>query len=101
MRNKFENARQRNMELNNLYNSPKYKPLKYTAIGLMLVVTALFLFMAIKMDHLSVRLLLFLRGCAGALTTIAVVLIAIFYYRVNRDYESNRFNKKRGDDSRE
>lgn len=93
MRDQRARRYRRRMELNKLYQSRRHRGLKYTAMGVFGVVVILFLTMIIVMDRLSVRMLLLLRGCAGALTIIGVALYAVYVYRINRDYQ----NGERGD----
>lgn len=81
------------MELNTLYQSRRHRGLKYAAMGLFGVVVILFLTMIMVMGRLSVRMVLLLRGCAGALTIIGVALSAVYVYLINRDYQ----NGERGD----
>ena len=80
-------------ELNQRYKSSKYKRLKYTALGFFIAGIVLFAIMIVFMDSLSDWMYLFLRGCAGVLALIGVIIYAIYVYRINRDYERERVRK--------
>lgn len=76
-------------KLNQRYKSPKYKTLKYTALGFFIADIILFAIMIVVMNNLSEWWYLFLRGCAGVLALIGVIIYVVYIYRINRDYEHN------------
>lgn len=84
--------------LNAWFKRPKYRIWKYIIIG---DATALFLLLLatiVFMDILSWNAVMIMRGCAGVLGIGFVVLAAMFYYLVYRDYIKHRFdprNKKK------
>lgn len=77
-------------ELNKLYKTPANLKLKYIALCVIGVAIALMIACIFLMDTISWRLLLFMRGCAGVLAFIFIVLVAILIYRVNSAYLKNR-----------
>ena len=70
-------------ELNQRYNSTKYKYLKYTALAFFIADIGLFAVMIATMDNLSDWWYLFLRGCAGILALIGVIIYVVYAYRIN------------------
>lgn len=95
MRNNLYKFLHRREQLNKLYNSPKYRGLKYTAIGISCLIILLFIIMIIYMDELSYKMLLILRGSAGVLACIVFILSAIYFYRINRDYEHDKYKHRK------
>lgn len=78
-------------ELNKLYNKPANRKIKYCALVAISITIALMLAMLIWREQLSYRNILLMRGLAGLLAIIFVVLCGILVYRVNREYiNSNR-----------
>ena len=47
------------------------------------------------MDSLAWQTVMVLRGCAGVLGIIFVVIAAIYYYVVYKDYIANRLDPRR------
>lgn len=78
-------------DLNKLYNKPANRKIKYCALVAISITIALMLAMLIWREQLSYRNILLMRGFAGLLAIIFVVLCGILVYRVNREYiNSNR-----------
>ncbi len=73
-------------ELNKLYNKPANRKIKYCAVVAISITIALMLAMLIWREQLSYRNILLMRGFAGLLAIIFVVLCGILVYRVNREY---------------
>lgn len=73
-------------EIKKLYDTPANRRLKYCALGAIAVSVLLMLFMIIRMDALSDKVLLLLRGCAGLGAIIFVSLYVCLVYRVYREY---------------
>lgn len=73
-------------KLNKLYNSPVNKRLKRIAICVIVLAITLLITCIFALDSISWQLLLFMRGCAGLLAVIFVVLVGILVYRVNSAY---------------
>ena len=81
-------------ELNQRYKSPKYKHLKYTALAFFIADIVLFAVMIATMGNLSDWWYLFLRGCAGALALIGVIIYIVYVYLINRDYERDKYIRR-------
>lgn len=77
-------------ELNNLYNAPEYRRLKYCAFAFIAVAICLLLAISIWSDKISVNAMLVMRGCAGVCAIIFVVIVGILSYRVNKQHVNNR-----------
>ncbi len=82
-------------ELNQRYKSPKYKHLKYTAFGFFVACIIMYAIMIIAMDNMSDWWFLFLRGCAGALALVGVIIYVVYVYRINRDYERDKYIRRK------
>lgn len=82
-------------ELKKLYNTPANLRLKRIALCVIGVAVAFLISMIFLADKVSWQLWYFMRGCAGALAIIFVIIVTILVYRVNRAYISgNRRDKK-------
>ena len=91
-RRERENRQIRQEELRKLYHTPANLRLKYIAIGAMFPVFVLMLIMIVWIDVLSVRTILFMRGCCGLFAIISVIVYAILVYRVNSAYQKGLDN---------
>lgn len=82
-------------ELKKLYNTPANLRLKHIALCVIGLAIAILISMIFLVDKVSWQLWYFLRGCAGVLAIIFVIIVAILVYRVNRAYiTGNTRNKK-------
>lgn len=82
-------------ELKKLYNTPVNLRLKRIALCVIGVAVAILISMIFLVDKVSWQLWYFMRGCAGALAIIFVIIVTILVYRVNRAYISgDRRDKK-------
>ena len=70
---------QRKNEIDELYNAPQNRRLKYSAIAVIAVAVLLLLSMLIWIDKIPVKAMLFMRGCAGLGALIFVILIGIYH----------------------
>ncbi len=82
-------------ELRNLYNAPANLRLKRMALCVVGVAIAILISMIFLVDKVSWELLYFMRGCAGVLAIVFVVIVAILVYRVNRAYITGDKSGKR------
>lgn len=73
-------------ELRKLYNTPANLRLKRIALCVIGVAITMMISMIFLVDKVSWQLLYFMRGCAGVLAIVFVVVVAILVYRVNRAY---------------
>ena len=80
----------RGEELEKYYRIPANRRLKHIAIGVMAVGIALMLAIIIWMDDISLRMMLFLRGCAGLCALAFVILCGVLFYRVYSAYIHDR-----------
>lgn len=83
-------------ELKKLYNTPTNLRLKNIALCVIGVAIAIMISLIFLMDIISMQLLAVMRGCAGVLAIIFVIMVAVLVYRVNSDYiAGKRRNIKR------
>ena len=82
-------------EVGKLYNTPANLRLKRIALCVIVVAIAIMISMIFLVDKVSWELLYFMRGCAGVLAIVFVVIVAILVYRVNRAYITEDGNRKR------
>ncbi len=82
-------------ELKRLCNTPANLRLKHIALCVIGVAIAILISMIFLVDKVSWQLLYFMRGCAGVLAIVFVVIVAILVYRVNRAYITEDGNRKR------
>ena len=73
-------------ELRKLYNAPANLRLKRMTLCVVGVAIAIMISMIFLLDKVSWQLLYFMRGCAGVLAIVFVVIVAILVYRVNCAY---------------
>lgn len=82
-------------ELKKLYNKPANLRLKHIALCDIGVAIAILVSMIFLVDKVSWQLWYFMRGCAGVLAIIFVIIVSVLVYRVNRDYiTGDRRDKK-------
>ena len=82
-------------KLRKLYNIPANLRLKRIALCVIGVAIAMMISMIFLVDKVSWQLLYFMRGCAGVLAIIFVIIVTVLVYRVNRTYiTGDRRNKK-------
>lgn len=82
-------------ELRKLYNAPANLRLKRIALCVIGVAIAMMISMIFLVDKVSWQLLYFMRGCAGVLAIVFVVIVAVLVYRVNCAYISKERDRKR------
>lgn len=73
-------------ELKKLYNTPTNLRLKNIALCVIGVAIAIMISLIFLMDNISLQLLAVMRGCAGVLAIIFVIMVAVLVYRVNSAY---------------
>ena len=76
-------------DINKLFNAPKYRSLKYSALIVIGIAIAALFAMIIWIDTIPHRTLLFIRGCVGLCALIFVILVAVLTYRVYSEYFKN------------
>lgn len=82
-------------ELKRLYNTPANLRLKRIALCVIGVAIAILISMIFLVDKVSWQLWYFMRGCAGVLAIIFVIIVTALVYRVNHDYiTGDRRDKK-------
>lgn len=86
MANFIENNEQRRREFRRYYNERTNKRLKYIALASISAAIILMVIMVFSLDSLSMRSLLFMRGCAGLFAIVFIVLAATIVYRANVSY---------------
>lgn len=86
MANFIENNEQRRRAFRRYYNERTNKRLKYIALASVSVAIFLMIIMVFSLDSLSMRSLLFMRGCAGLFAIVFIVLAATIVYRANVAY---------------
>lgn len=77
--------------INAWFNRPKYRIWKYLLFADAAALILLLLATTVWIDSLSWQAVMIMRGCAGILGIVLVVLAAIYYYLVYRDYIRHRF----------
>ena len=82
----IENNEQRRRVFRRYYNERTNKQLKYIALASALAAIILMVIMVFSLDRLSMRSLLFMRGCVGLFAIVFIVLAAIIVYRANVAY---------------
>lgn len=82
-------------ELKKLYNKPANLRLKRIALCVIGVAIAMMISLIFLLDKVSWQLLYFMRGCAGILAIVFVVIVAVLVYRVNCAYISKERDRKR------
>ncbi|WP_300550071.1 hypothetical protein [uncultured Bacteroides sp.] len=82
-------------EIKKIYNTPANLRLKRIALCAIGAAIAILISMIFLVDKVSWQLLYFMRGCAGVLTIIFVIIVTILVYRVNSAYiTGGRRNKQ-------
>ncbi len=82
-------------ELKKLYNAPVNLRLKHIALCVIGMAIAILISMIFLVDKASWQLLAVMRGCAGVLAIIFVIIVTVLVYRVNNAYiTKGRRNKK-------
>ena len=81
--------------INAWFKLPKFRVWKYLAIGVGIAIIILMLSTIVFKDSLTLRAVLIMRGCAGVLGLVFVVLAAIYYYLVYNDYVKHRLGQRK------
>lgn len=81
-------------KMNQLYNAPRYRTLKYAALVFIAVAIILLLCTAFWIDNISPKAMLIMRGCAGLCAITFVALITITTYKANKEHITNRRNNR-------
>ncbi|MCM1077827.1 MAG: hypothetical protein NC411_10775 [Bacteroides sp.] len=79
-------------KINVWFKRPKFMIWKYLMIGDAVALIFLMLATIIWMDSLSWQAVMIMRGCAGILGIILVMIGAVYYYLVYKDYIHHRFD---------
>ncbi len=82
-------------KMNENYNAPKYRNLKYTALTVIAVAIILLLCISFGINNISPKAMLIMQGCAGLCALIFVVLVTIITYRANKEHINNHINNSR------
>lgn len=82
---------QHKQDINQLFNAPQFRKLKYAALIVIGLVIALQLAMIFCMEHIPYKTMLFLRGCVGAGAIVFVILVAILAYKVYSEHFRNKY----------
>lgn len=82
-------------KLNELYKTPVNKRLKYIAMCIIGLAIALLITSIFMIESISWRLLCFMRGCAGLLAIVFVIIVGILVYRGNSAYIRQNRNHRR------
>lgn len=82
-------------KLNELYKTPVNKRLKYIAMCIIGLAIALLITSIFMIESISWRLLCFMRGFAGLLAIVFVIIVGILVYRVNSAYIRQNRNHRR------
>lgn len=81
--------------LRKLYNTPANLRLKRIALCVIGVAIAIMIGMIFLVDKVSWQLWYLMRGCAGVLVIVFVIIVAVLVYRVNRAYITGDKSGKR------
>ena len=81
-------------ELRKLYNTTANLRLKRIALCIIGVAIAIMISMIFLVDKVSWQLLYFMRGCAGILAIVFVIIVAVPVYRVNCAYIQKKGTEK-------
>lgn len=82
---------QQKMLLNKIARLPANRRLKYIALTFIVAAILIMLSMLFWMDKMSVRQILFLRGCAGLCALIFLIITAIYLYRTYSKFIKSRY----------
>lgn len=93
MKHELPDMNQLQSEIKEYYHTPANRRLKYFAFAAIGIAVVLLLVMTFWLDELSLRTLLFMRGCAGLCALVFVVLVAVLTFRVYNAYFQNRNNR--------
>ncbi len=94
MNDRFRNSLERNMRrqelIRRISNQPTNRRLKNAAITLLLLGALMLMCTMIWLTDLSLTAIYWIRGCTGVLAIIAVIISAVYLYRVNTEAERQR-----------
>ncbi len=82
----MDNYWQHRDEINRLFNAPKYRVLKYSALAVIGIVIATQIALIIWMDQIPFHTMQIIRGCIGLGAIIFVILVTILAYKVYAEY---------------
>lgn len=68
---------------------------KYSAIGFGVATLLMMLTTGLMLDKVSWHTMMVMSGCIGALAIIFVIICAIYYCKVYKDYISHRFDPRK------
>lgn len=85
----FDNKREIDEAFEKYLQTPANRRLKHIAFGAITIAIALLLTMTFFGDDISWTVMLIMRGCAGVLAIVFVILISILSYRANSSYIHN------------
>lgn len=89
----MNNYRQQHDEINQLFNAPKHRRLKYIALTVISAVIAAQISMIIWIDDIPNRIKVFIQGCIGIGAIVFVLLVAIIAYRVFTEYFRSKYDR--------
>jgi nitrogen fixation/metabolism regulation signal transduction histidine kinase len=87
---------QHHRQINRLFNAPRYRYLKYSALVIIGAVIAVQIAMIIWIDDISNKARLVIQGCVSIGVAIFVLLVTIISYRVFTDYSMSKYRKRDG-----
>lgn len=85
---------QNKYDINQLFNAPQFRKLKYSALIVIGISSATMLAMIFWIDVIPYKTMLFLRGCVGIGAIVFIILVAILAYQVYSEYFHNKYNKE-------
>ena len=90
----MKNYWQNKYDIDNLFNAPQFKKIKYAALIVIGIIIAIQIATIVWIDSIPYKTMIFLRGCVCLWEPIIFVIIAtILAYKVHSEYFRNR-NKK-------
>ncbi len=84
---------QNKKDINQLFNAPQFRKLKYTALIVIAIVIVDQHAMVFLLEHIPYKTMLFLRGCVGVGAVIFVILVAILVYKAYSEYFHDRYSQ--------
>ena len=89
----MKNYWQNKYDIDNLFNAPQFKQIKYAALIVIGIIIAIQIATIVWIDSIPYKTMIFLRGCVGLGAIIFVIIATILAYKVHSEYFRNR-NKK-------
>ncbi len=92
-----ERRKQEKAEIKRISNTPTNRWLKYFTMALLVMSALSLMSIAIWLDDMPDRTMLFLRGCAGLFAILGIIIYAILMFRVNSAYQKLKDKPRRID----